>query len=212
MASEDPTKTSSSGPYRITHLSEILKQLQDAPQFQELSKLLIAQGKMPSIGAMNGGGVIGGDYAPATNEVRVDDSTNPNVQRNTVVHELTHALQQAAVSTLNSAGSDTPGVTNTLRRLLTGQNFKPFLETIGRKQEREATPLEQIYPELFAKSSDYRKSRAEQQAHGYGNSVLNAASTSPIPHVDATNATEVSIIMDLVRRQQAINDSGNKKK
>jgi hypothetical protein len=212
MAAEDPTKTSVSGSYRMTDLSEVLKQLQEIPQFQELAAVLTSQGKMPDISSMSGNGVVGGDYNPGTNKVRVDSRINPNLQRSVVVHELTHALQQVASSTLKAATSDTPGVTNTLRRLLTGQNFKPLLETLGRKQEVEATPLEQIYPELFAKTSSYRKGRAEQQAHGYGNSVRDAAPTSRIPHVDATNATEVAIIMDLVKRQQAINGEGSKKK
>jgi len=154
------------------------------PTLEEIIQLLSMRNWMPTITQS-----YGNSYKPFGNQVSIrPDSVN----KNTVSHEMTHALHEA----MKKYSSDYKGFQETKSPV--GNQFVDAFDKLW------SPPEKLLPPKPLSNWEQYRYSPNEASAYGVGNSLQfdpNFQQSRPTPpHLDATLATEQAILRDLFLR------------
>jgi hypothetical protein len=184
-------------------IPELIKQIADTDLGNTLMRVLKVTG-LPTVApaAELSGGLLG-EYTPADNNISLNwrlgfpknarnatiadlDKQNPELLT-TLSHELTHAAVNGMSKIVYASDKKFPkDIAN---------EFTKFSLT------KAETPIN----ELITKSGEdtYRASWGERLAFGVGNTIANITGNNPVrpvPHADATSATEFAIQADLFQR------------
>jgi hypothetical protein len=152
------------------------------PVLDDIIGLLNLSNRYPEV-KFEGLGGSNGEYSPLHNSISLDPFYGNNV--NTATHEHFHALDQAM-------GGYAYQLTKPFKDTTVADNR--FLDTYNKLNLPPNLPGRDV-------RDRYRTNAVEERAFGVGNHSSPLEPHRPTaPHVDATNATEMAILMDMYRR------------
>lgn len=149
-----------------------------------------------------------GEYLPSSN-VLTANIPNNDLRRNTVAHEMTHAVQNNLISPMASLIAE-----RKWNQEKVSDQEEQFLKTastlmnqsygrVGQYNRGQVEADEASLANMFkasnykGKDTGYRGSAKEAQAFGVGNTSGEGRANYSIPHLDPTMATEFSILMSM---------------
>ena len=171
-------------------LEQLVKRIND-PAINGLLDLLILGNTKPTMSREASG--MYGSYNPKQNHLMINRQLVGNAERDTTGHELVHAVDEAMGRYARQPGNE---------------KFKQAYQKLD-PTKSQLPAIKNLYDmskagKTVGSNTAYRFDGYELPAFGYQNHAIgdpNKPSFRPAPsHVDATMATELSILMDLYAR------------